>query len=279
MKYKFYDTCSLLKALDHIWEDDSRVVISSITLQELENIKTSNTKDPETKFAARRVVNELDSRFGQYDVFIWNNSNARSNTINDNKILLSVLEFQKALNEDDELIFVTNDICCKHLARAMFTDIKIVSFSEEIYDYDGYKEVYLDMDGMNEFYSNQDINLYNLLINQYLLIYDKETRECVDRLCWCKQDGVEGYRRVNFVNFNSHWFGDIKPMKGDDYQMLAADSLTHNKISMIKGKAGTGKTFLSLAYLLHKLERHQIDRIIVFCNTVATKNSAKLGLI
>jgi predicted ribonuclease YlaK len=58
---------------------------------------------------------------------------------------------------------------------------------------------------------------------------------------------------------------------------LAADSLIENKITMIKGPAGSGKTFLSLGYLLHLLTRHRIDRIIVFCNTVATKNSAKLG--
>ena len=32
-----------------------------------------------------------------------------------------------------------------------------------------------------------------------------------------------------------------------------------------------------MAYLLHKLERGHIDKIIVFCNTVATKNSARLG--
>ena len=46
---------------------------------------------------------------------------------------------------------------------------------------------------------------------------------------------------------------------------------------MVKGPAGSGKTYLSLGFLMSKLERHQIDKIIVFCNTVATKNSAKLG--
>lgn len=59
--------------------------------------------------------------------------------------------------------------------------------------------------------------------------------------------------------------------------MLAADSLSNNKITLIKGPAGTGKTYLSLGFLLHKLERNKIDKIIIFCNTVATKNSAKLG--
>ena len=66
-------------------------------------------------------------------------------------------------------------------------------------------------------------------------------------------------------------------MKNDVYQSLAFDSLANNKITMIKGPAGTGKTYISLGYLLHKLERNRIDKIIVFCNTVATKNSAKLG--
>ena len=48
---------------------------------------------------------------------------------------------------------------------------------------------------------------------------------------------------------------------------------------MIKGPAGSGKSYLSLAYLLHRLEKNKIDKIIIFCNTVATKDSAKLGLI
>jgi predicted ribonuclease YlaK len=144
---------------------------------------------------------------------------------------------------------------------------------EEEYNYDGYKEVYLDEEEMAEFYSNPYTNIYDLLINQYLLIYEKETGNCVDQVRW---DGTS-YRRLNYNTFTSKWFGDVKPMRGDIYQTLAADSLTNNKITMIKGPAGSGKTYLSLGFLMHKLERNKIDRIIVFCNTVATKNSAKLG--
>lgn len=287
MKYKFYDTCSLIKAVDHIWDDeDTFLVVSQITLQELESIKTASNKDPDVKYAARRLVHELDQNYSKYQVTFWDRKceeqlrEAMLPPNNDNKIIISVRNFANTLQEYDTLTFFTNDISCKHMARLLLpSSIKVSSFYEEVYDYDGYKEVYLDEEGMNQFYSNQDTNLYNLLVNQYLLIYDKETGECVDRLCWNKDDsGKEGYRRVSFINFNSRWFGDVKPMKGDDYQMLAADSLSHNRITMIKGRAGSGKTYLSLAYLIHKLERHHIDKIIVFCNTVATKNSAKLGL-
>ena len=59
--------------------------------------------------------------------------------------------------------------------------------------------------------------------------------------------------------------------------MLLADTLANNQITMVKGPAGSGKTYMSLGYLLSQLEKHKIDKIIVFCNTVATKDSAKLG--
>ncbi|MDV3428511.1 MAG: PhoH family protein [Bacillota bacterium] len=61
------------------------------------------------------------------------------------------------------------------------------------------------------------------------------------------------------------------------YQLLAVDSLVNNQISLINGPAGSGKTYLSLSYLFSLLDKGSIDKIVIFCNTVATKNSAKLG--
>jgi predicted ribonuclease YlaK len=97
--------------------------------------------------------------------------------------------------------------------------------------------------------------------------------EIVDKLCWTGKD----YRHLTYDNFKSNHFGNIKPMKDDVYQALVADSFANNKITLVKGPAGTGKTYLSLGFLMHKLERNKIDKIVIFCNTVATKNSAKLG--
>ena len=143
---------------------------------------------------------------------------------------------------------------------------------EEIYDYDGYKIVQMNDDEMAEFYSNPTANKYDLYINEYLLVQDIEGN-IVDKLCWTG----ENYRHLSYENFKSNYFGNVKPMKDDIYQALVADSLANNKITLIKGPAGTGKTYLSLGFLIHKLERNKIDKIVIFCNTVATKNSAKLG--
>lgn len=276
MKYKCYDTCSLLEQAGHLFDSDEFIlVISSITLEELENIKTSGNKDPDVKYAARKVLTDMDEHYGAFEIVLYNDSFGDMmmrdgiSLSNDAKIIACARHFA-AKHPQDEVIFVTNDLICRHIASMYFITEKVI---EEDYDYDGYKEVYLDEDGLIEFYSNQDKNLYDLFINQYLLVYDANSGDCIERLVWTG----DGYRRLAYNTFASKWFGDVKPMKGDLYQSLVADSFSNNKITLVKGPAGSGKTYLSLGFLMHKLERNKIDRIIVFCNTVATKNSAKLG--
>ena len=67
MTYKFYDTCSLLLAVNHLWDDENVVpVISSITLEEIEDIKTSSHKDPDVKFSARKIIHELENHMDNY---------------------------------------------------------------------------------------------------------------------------------------------------------------------------------------------------------------------
>ena len=41
----------------------------------------------------------------------------------------------------------------------------------------------------------------------------------------------------------------------------------------------THNTYLAFSHMFSLLETGKIDKIIIFCNTVATKGSAKLGLI
>lgn len=274
---KFYDTSSLLLKADTLFETKERFAISSITLEELEHIKTAANKDANIKFAARRVVRALDSHINEYDVEIYSESKDKPLNKagifinNDAKILACALSYQKkAVKAGNEVSFVSNDMCLKHLARLFFE--KVESIQEDHDDYLGFKDITMNEEEMTEFYSKQSENLFNLLVNEYLIVRN-EDGEIVDRLCWTG----ESYRHLDYSNFSSSWFGDVKPIKGDVYQSFAADSFSNNKITMIKGPAGSGKSYLSLAYLLHKLEKNKIDKIIIFCNTVATKDSAKLG--
>ena len=190
---------------------------------------------------------------------------------NDMKILATALSYNKQNKNHPIDNFITNDLTLKCIAKLFLSNVS--SIEEERHDpYTGYIEVTLNENEITELYQNLKINKFNLLINQYVIIYNQE-KEIIDKMVW---DG-DTYRTISYGNLNSTYFGNVKPFKNDPYQALAVDSFLNNKITMIKGPAGSGKTFLSLAYLLNALERNKIDKIIVFCNTVATKNSAKLG--
>lgn len=277
MTKNFYDTCSLLLKAGNLFEQEENIILSSITLEELENIKTSTNRDPDVKYAARKLLHDLDEHPDAYEIVIYKDEYFQNyiapkgiSMTNDAKIIACGLEYAR-LNPQSEIVFMTNDLSCKHIAKLFFDNVQ--SVKEEYEDiYEGFKIVTLSDDEMTNLYSTPEKNHFDLMINEYLIVKNQED-EIVDRLCWTGED----YRRLNFNSFKSVWFGDVKPMKGDVYQMLAADSLTNNRITMVKGPAGSGKTYLSLGFLMSKLERHQIDKIIVFCNTVATKNSAKLG--
>lgn len=278
MKYYFYDTCSLLLKASHLWDDDGVLVISSVTLGELEHIKTAMNKDAETKFAARKIVHELGQN--QYKTVLYANymehyiTDKDFEITNDTKIIASACFLADNIKPEDEVVFITNDLCCEKLALCMLPErVTVASLKQDIYDYDGYKEVYLDSDEMADYYSHPEVNRWDLLINEYALIYDKETGECVDKACWTG----ESMRPVTYSVFDSNWFGRVKPIKGDPYQTLLADSFVHNKITLVKGPAGSGKSFMSLGFLLNRLEHGKIDKIVIFCNTVAAKNAARLG--
>ena len=274
MNIKFYDTSSLLLKTDTLFEENEYFCISSITLHELEYIKNSFNKDPDIKYSARQLLNELEKHYGEYNIVLYKDEYSKHikqyELNNDLKILACAYEYSKN-RPADEIIFITNDLCLKHIAHIYFGD-KVSSVIDEKDTYKGYKEVYLTDDEMTEFYQDYNQNIFNLNINEYLIIYN-EDHEITDTLCWTG----EKYRSLTYGNFDSEYFGKVKPLKNDIYQALVADSFLNNKITLVKGPAGSGKTFLSMAFLLNQLQRNKIDKIIVFCNTVATKNSAKLG--
>ena len=278
MIFKFYDTCSLLMKATNLFDNENeKVVISSITLQELEDIKTSAKKDPDIKHAARILLNTLNNNIDKFEIQNFNTKILRPiiekglEISNDTKILACAIEYDRVCHPD-ETVFITNDLALKQFANLFFGEDSIESVQEEEDNYDGYVYITMNDEELSNFYSDLTNNTCGILTNQYLVIKNS-AGEIVDKLCWTG----DHYRHITYGNLNSVHFGNVKPLKNDIEQALLVDSLYNNPITLVKGPAGTGKTFLSLSFLLHKLEKHDIDKIIVFCNTVATKNSAKLG--
>lgn len=282
MNYLFYDTCSLLELQGSIFNSkDDKIFISNITLNELENIKTSGIKDEETKYSARKLLHLLTENEGKYTIVIYRTTYDESikeqqlPLTNDSKIIISAYSYFKDMLLLDKGTFITNDLACRALAHSigLKTDFATQEDKEE---YSGYIEIkFNNNDDLATFYSDvipNHANIYNLCINQYLIIRDENDKP-VDRYKWTKN----GYEKVQYRVADSKFFGKIKPKDGDIYQLIALDSLASNQISMLRGPAGTGKSYLAFAHMFSLLEQGKIDKIIVFCNTVATKGSAKLG--
>ena len=283
---KFYDTCSLILDVNHLFEDEGlfKTAISSVTLMELERIKSKETDLSKLK-DVRKLIRILEANRDKYDVVIFTenminefiyhwekptNEQIRIPINDDIKILATALYYDKTC-DPDETYFVTNDLSLKNIANLFFGEDCIISVKDRKDSYTGYVELYPTERELADLYTNMEVNSFGLLPNQYLILKDKDNN-ILDKLCWT---GTE-HRSLTFGNFDSMWF-KIKPMKNDPYQALLADSLINNKITMVKGPAGSGKTTLSLGFLMHELEKHRIERVVIFCNTVATMNSAKLG--
>lgn len=273
----FYDTNCLLNIGEkNLFKE--KFFISSLTYKELENIKTSDRKDGEIKYKARKVIKLLNKHLNDFTIVQYDSrwdfwiKFYRLTDNMDSRVIISAL---KTAKKDKDLIFATADGACLGTAKGLKLNVELFNFDTEIEKYQGYKELYFNDFELANFYNTllpQHINQYNLLENQYLIIYNCD-KEVVDKYKWhnCKYDVV------NYYSTESSYFGKIKPK--DIYQQLAMESFKTNQLSVLRGSAGTGKSLLALSYLFQELERGRIDKIIMFVNPVATKDSCKFGFL
>lgn len=278
MMNNYYDTCSLLTKGKDIKEDE-HILISSITIDELENIKTSANKDADVKYTARQLLRNINAHPDIYQVLIYKEKMIKPiqrldlSITNDTKILATALDFNKHNKTHPIDNFITNDLTLKCIARLFLSNVSsLEENNQELYT--GYIEKVISQEDLIKFYNNIEENQYNLLNGQYLILRD-EDGNLLDVRCWTGNT----YRYLNSKPIESKWFGKVSPYKGDVYQKCAIDSLVNNQLTVFRGGAGVGKSLLGITYLFSLLEQGKIDKIYMFCNPVATRDSAKLGLI
>lgn len=241
----FYDTNAILDLQDKMFEND--FCISSISLQEMENIKTSMRKDEETKYKARKALHLLDENKDKYEVVIY--TTAMENYINekqieitpDTKIIACCAFSQGLLSQDDNFIFVTNDIACKMIASKIF-GLEVESTGEKENIYKGYKTIRGTSKQINIAMENMDYS--DWCVNEYLIIQNTE-------------DNSEKEMRFDGEKFVSLKLPSSKFIKAkNSLQRCALDILNNQDITIaaILGGYGSGKSYLSMQMALYNVQ-------------------------
>lgn len=258
MRY-IYDTNSLLQ-FSHLLDLDGEKIIPLVVLQELDKLKIGFN---ETAYLARQAVRKLKSKTDiTYDFTFDKKFFTSENANNDDVIIECAKKHNATIVSGDYVV----QLKAKAIGLSVYEDEELDNLDE----YSGYLELKLSDEELALFYESQDINRYNLLQNQYLILKNKNN-EVVDTLKWDGKLHIHAHQK----GFTTQMFGKFKPL--DEYQVCALDSLSSNQMTMLKGKAGSGKSLIAINFAWSQIEKGKYDKLVVFSNPVNAKNSTKLG--
>ena len=238
--YYVFDTSSLILEAYTLFENYQNIVIPSICLTELEYIKTSADKDPEIKQAVRNLLDLLDKNPDLYEIHLFRNS-----------------MLQKAKEEDLE---INNDV--KILMTAVDYDIKCHP-DETIFVSNDNSQKRI----ANIFFGNDSIESVNVDDSNY--IGYKEVKMNEDEMA-----NFYSHQNENIYNLLTNEYLIVEDQSGNIVDKLC---WTGKEFRQVKYYDFSSRQFGKVKPINDKLEHGEIDKIVVFCNTVATKNSAKLG--
>ena len=271
----FLDTNALLNLGENAFKE--QFIIAQKTLEEIENIKISSNKDNEIKYKARNIARLLDANENGYDVIAYSPEIKR---IIDNHFLSEtpdniILASAYYCNLNEPVLVCSDDLNCKFISRNIFglttKGINEINLVKNLDEYIGYKDVTLSDEEMSYFYLHSNENIYGCLMNEYLIIR-KSDGEVVDTLRW---NGTE-FKKVCNKTVKSTMFGDkIKPK--DVYQSCVIDSIYNNTMTAISGKAGSGKSLLSLVTIMNLIETGKYDRVVIMYNPTKARGAVDMG--
>lgn len=269
------DTSALMSCKNIIdyFKNDYDIIIPIVVVEELDNLKINS--DYHKSSSARSAIKHLrkNSNIIQYSM----------KRIVCNDLIREQYDGSIKYNINDDIIVSTALFSCAKLCtcdlnlqiKAKSINVSIIDIPTEVI-YRGYKRIIVDDEELAEIYKNMSgsclsvDNKYDLLPNQYLLLYN-DKNEFIDTLKWTK----DGYDKIIKKNIKTKYFGTIKPK--DEYQVCALNSIEYNDITLLYGRAGSGKSQLSLSYLMKMLESGEISKIYVVYSYDTLKNAKTLG--
>ena len=248
---------------------EGKITIPMYVLEELDNLKN---KEGDKGFKARRALRNIEKYADDIEIYLPTDDEYRyflpacwSTGKMDNEIINSAAILKSAGNQVKVL---SNDLNVRLKCESVEIDAE--SYYEIIEINSGWLQANLSEE---ECLSLDDEAIASMLkTGQYLLVDEKNTG---DLFAIYSKDNENKIRCVVPRHIYSSHFGRIEAL--DEFQMCAIDSLYKDNLTVITGKAGSGKTLLSLSYALQEVLSGKRSKLIIFANPVKTRGSEQLG--
>lgn len=273
MKSKcFIDTNIIMQYGEEVFKRYENVSLHITTLEELDGIN-HNSDNNVKKFYARnslRIIEKYLNDDNKLTIILTEPKYKLEASFdehkNDNKILATAKDLTLF---DDDIIFLTDDLNLILKAKSLNIPCERFSCNTNKNLYKGYSEISMSDEEMEELYEGK-ITQFDLNTNEYLFIADKDDN-VADKFKWNGEKLVSIPSRT----FKSIYFDDFKPK--DIFQLCAMDSLINNDLTVLYGGAGSGKTLLSLSYMMQQIGTGKVNKVVVVFNPVKLKNNEQLG--
>ena len=141
--------------------------------------------------------------------------------------------------------------------------------------YTGYREILVEDEFLDKFYSGEITSeTFCLNNNEYLILINDEG-EAIDY--YCNSNGV--LRRVPYPTVGNDFTGIMKPRNPQQY--CALDLLNNREIpiKLLTGKWGSGKSMACITAALQAIQENRFEKIIFIRNNVQVKDTDSLGAL
>lgn len=277
MTVHFADTSALL---DQKFNLDTDILISPITVQELENIKTSSTHNEEIRAKARQATRSILTNGNIHIISVDNKKIDRLlkkysflQNINDHRILLAAELYAK--EQGTSITFLTNDSLQYIFALQMphLIAVKPSNNIEGVELWNGWGKYYPNEQEMAMLYSDPKMNILKCETNEFAEIYIGS--ELKDILFW---NGNE-YRSLKYKEFVAPTGERVRPRNIE--QKMYLDLLQNDEIpiKLCIGHFGTGKSMFAETWATSQLMSGKYDKIVFVKNNLDVKGAGKLGTL
>jgi PhoH-like ATPase len=245
------------------------IVIPSHVLREVEHLELTRKQDKLLQFQIRRFK-RLSKSFDRYvDLkdYSFNLRKEWSKDYTDNILVQIALV--------NNLAMVTNDVLLRKKCR-LYNIVVIEPEVSDFIEHKGYKEVFMTQPELADIYLNPNQNIFELLVNEYVIINDDIDGELLDIMKWNGKmlQSLQDDKGKLGGGLRTLQFGELTPR--DEQQIMAIDSILNNQLTSLRGRAGSGKSLITLYTAWHLVEKMGY-KLVMFVNPTPLRDSQELG--